>query len=118
MSADCLLELIESSLTEDKATDIVSISLREKTTLTDYMVIATGRSQRHVSAIADHVLECLKQNGQGPLGVEGLRHGDWVLIDSGDVIVHVFRQEVREFYNLEKMWSLDLPVSENIPSYI
>jgi ribosome-associated protein len=73
------------------------------------MVIATGRSQRHVAAIAEHLIAHLKKAGLPRVGVEGMQRGDWVLIDAGDIIVHVFRQEVREFYNLEKMWSAELP---------
>lgn len=75
-------------------------------------MIATGRSQRHVGAVAEHLIEHLKEQGHRPVGVEGMPRCDWVLIDAGDVIAHVFRQEVREFYNLEKMWSVELPASE------
>ncbi len=79
------------------------------------MVIASGRSQRHVSAIADHIMRTLKKNGHGKIAVEGLTACDWVLIDAGDVILHLFRPEVREFYNLEKMWSVDPVSGEAIP---
>ena len=106
-----LLELVTSSLDDDKASNIVTIDLRKKTILADYLVIATGRSQRHVGAVADHLIEYLKENKHRPIGVEGMPRCDWVLIDAADVIVHIFRQEVREFYNLEKMWSVELPVS-------
>lgn len=107
-----LLELIMSSLEDDKAIDIVAIDLRNKTILADYLVIATGRSQRHVGAVAERLIERLKESERRPVGVEGLPRCDWVLIDAGDVIAHVFRREVREFYNLEKMWSVEIPPSE------
>ena len=111
-----LLELVTSSLEDDKASDIVAIDIRNKTILADYLVIATGRSQRHVAAIAEHLIERLKENKWRPVGVEGMPRCDWVLIDAGDVIAHIFRQEVREFYNLEKMWSVELPASEQAVS--
>ena len=107
-----LLELITSSLEDDKAIDIVAIDLRNKTILADYLVIATGRSQRHVGAVAERLIERLKESERRPVGVEGLPRCDWVLIDAGDVIAHVFRREAREFYNLEKMWSVEIPPSE------
>ena len=88
-----------------KAEDTTSIDLRGKTTIADTMVVTSGRSNRHVGAVADRVLEDLRKAGLRNLRVEGMPHCDWVLIDAGDVIVHVFRPEVREFYNLEKMWS-------------
>ena len=102
-----LLNLITQCLEDAKAEDIVSINLKGKTAIGDLMVIATGRSNRHVGAIADQLIKKLKNNGYGRVHVEGLPHCDWVLIDSGDVIVHLFRPEVREFYNLEKIWSAD-----------
>ena len=87
-----------------KAEDTTSIDLRDKTTIADTMVVTSGRSNRHVGAVADRVLEDLRKAGVRNLRVEGMPHCDWVLIDAGDVLVHVFRPEVREFYNLEKMW--------------
>jgi len=98
-----------NSLSDAKAENIVSIDLLGKTSIGDYMVIASGRSQRHVGAIADQTCDKLRKQGYRDLRVEGLPQCDWVLIDAGDVIVHVFRPEVREFYNLEKMWSADRP---------
>jgi ribosome-associated protein len=92
-----------------KAEDVVEIDLTGKTSIADTMMIATGRSHRHVGAIAERVLEVLKDRGFGWARVEGLPACDWVLIDAGDVIVHVFRPEVRGFYNLEKMWGSDRP---------
>jgi ribosome-associated protein len=88
-----------------KAEDTLSIDLRGKTTIADSMVVTSGRSNRHVGAVADRVLEDLRKAGVPDARVEGMPHCDWVLIDAGDVIVHVFRPEVREFYNLEKMWA-------------
>ena len=88
-----------------KAEDIVNIDLTGKTSIADAMVVASGRSQRHVGSVADRVVKDLGEAGLRGVRVEGMRQGDWVLIDAGDVIVHVFRPEVRAFYNLEKMWS-------------
>ncbi|WP_091518756.1 ribosome silencing factor [Aerobium aerolatum] len=98
------LELVLASLDDSKAEDIVSINLQGKSTLGDYMVIASGRSHRHVAAVADHLISALKDAGLGFPRVEGMSGADWVLIDTGDIIVHIFRPEVREFYNIEKMW--------------
>jgi ribosome-associated protein len=99
------LRLVLLSLDDMKAEDTISIDLRGKTTIADTMVVTSGRSNRHVGAVADRVLEDLGKAGVPDLRVEGMPHCDWVLIDAGDVIVHVFRPEVREFYNLEKMWA-------------
>ena len=88
-----------------KAEDSVVIDLAGKSSIADYMVVTSGRSQRHVSAVAEHVIKDIKESGGGRIRVEGMRQGDWVLIDAGDVIVHVFRPEIRAFYSLEKMWS-------------
>lgn len=98
------LETVLASLDDSKAENIVSIDIQGKSSLGDYMVVASGRSQRHVAAVADHLIKALKDAGFGVPRVEGLANADWVLIDSGDIIVHVFRPEVREFYNIEKMW--------------
>jgi ribosome-associated protein len=98
-----------TSLEDAKAEDIVSIDLAGRTPLADHMIIASGRSDRHVGAIADHLIEALKKAGCRELRTQGLTHCDWVLIDGGDLIVHIFRPEVREFYNLEKLWSANAP---------
>lgn len=98
------LELALNSLDDSKAENIVSIDIQGKSPLADYMIIASGRSHRHVAAVADHLLRALKEAGLGAARVEGLSGADWVLIDTGDIIIHVFRPEVREFYNIEKMW--------------
>ncbi len=93
-----------TSLDDDKAQDIVSIPLAGKSTIADFMVIASGASSRQLMAMADHLERHLKDHGARPFGSEGSKTGDWILIDAGDVIVHLFRPEVREFYQLEKMW--------------
>ena len=99
------LRLILARLDDMKAEDTITINLTGKSSIADSMVVTSGRSNRHVGAIADRVLQGLKQAGLPDLRVEGMPHCDWVLIDAGDVIVHVFRPEVRAFYNLEKMWA-------------
>ena len=99
-----LLDLVLQSLDDDKAEDIVTIDLRGRTAMADTMVIASGRSSRQVSAIAQKLLDRLKERFRLSARAEGKDIGDWVLIDTGDVVVHVFRPEVREFYQLEKMW--------------
>jgi ribosome-associated protein len=101
--------LVLDTLSDAKAEDIVSIDLTGKTTVADTMVIASGRSQRHVGAVADQLMRKLKEAGIKNVGVEGLPLADWVLIDAGDIVVHIFRPEVRQFYNLEKMWSAERP---------
>ena len=105
-----LLKEIVHWLDEAKAEEVVTIDLAGKSSIGDFMVVATGRSNRHVGAIAEQVGRKLKDQGLGRVRVEGMEACDWVLIDTGDIIVHVFRDEVREFYNLEKMWSAERPV--------
>lgn len=110
--AEDLAELILNTLDDDKAQDVVAIDLTGKSSVTDYMVVASGRSQRHVSALADHLQRALKESGHGGrVRVEGMPACDWVLIDAGDVVTHIFRPEVREFYNLEKLWNVTSPSS-------
>lgn len=98
------LDLILASLDDSKAENIVPIDIQGKSSIGDHMVIASGRSHRHVAAVADHIIRALKDAGVGFPRVEGLASADWVVIDTGDIIVHLFRPEVREFYNIEKMW--------------
>ena len=105
-----LLKDIVHWLDEAKAEEVVTIDLAGKSSIGDFMVVATGRSDRHVGAIAEQIGRKLKEQGLGRIRVEGMEACDWVLIDTGDIIVHVFRDEVREFYNLEKMWSAERPV--------
>jgi ribosome-associated protein len=104
ISSDAILELVLTSLDDDKAEEIVAIDLRGKTAMADHMVICSGRSTRQVAAIAQKLLDRLKETFRLSARSEGKDVGDWVLIDTGDVVVHVFRPEVREFYQLEKMW--------------
>ncbi len=108
------MQAVLASLDEAKAEDIVSIDLQGKTTLADIMIIASGRSNVHVGAMADRVLKAFKEAGAPAPRIEGLPHCDWVLVDGGDVIVHLFRPEVRQFYNLEKMWGRDRPGERQI----
>src|SRR5579862_1997764 len=104
-----LLSRILNSLDDDKAEHIVTIDLEGRTSLADVLVIASGRSQRHVTATAEHLARRLKEAGYGTRPVGGLAGGDWVVVDAGDVIVHVFRPEVRTYYDLEGMWSVEEP---------
>jgi ribosome-associated protein len=100
-----LKDLILSSLDEDQAEDVVCIDLAGKSSLADAIIVASGRSHRHVAAIADHIVRKLKDAGVGRARVEGLPNADWVLIDAGDVVAHVFRPEVRAFYAIERIWT-------------
>jgi ribosome-associated protein len=105
LDAEEALRLVLARIDDMKAEDTVTIDLTGKSSLADFMVVTSGRSNRQVGAIADRVLKDLHEAGVGGVRVEGMPHCDWVLIDAGDVIVHVFRPEVRAFYNLEKMWA-------------
>lgn len=107
-SAAMLADIV-AWLDDAKAEDVVTIPLEGKSSLGDYMVVATGRSDRHVGAIADQLREKIKAASEQPVRVEGMNACDWVLLDTGDIIIHVFRPEVRDFYNLEKMWKADVP---------
>ncbi len=104
-----LLASIVAWLDDAKAEDVVTIPLEGKSSLGDYMIVATGRNERHVGAIAEQLREKIKASGEARVRVEGMSACDWVLIDTGDIILHVFRPEVREFYNLEKMWKTEIP---------
>lgn len=107
-----LRQLVMDSLDDDKAEDIVAIDLRNKSSIADWLIIASGRSARQVGAIADHLVERLKATFHRNYNIEGKRGGEWVLIDAGDVIIHLFQPEVRGVYNLEKMWSADFPEND------
>jgi ribosome-associated protein len=109
-----LENLILAKLDDDKAQDVVFIDLKGKSAMADGLVVASGRSHRHVGAMADHLLRSLKEAGYGRCRVEGLPSCDWVLIDTGDVIVHLFRPEVRAFYNIEKIWSVEPPANRAV----
>ncbi len=102
--AQTLLAQAEKILEDGKAEDLVAIDLQGKSDIADYLLIASGRSQRQIMALAQRLLDGLKAAGHGKIAIEGLRHGEWVLIDAGDVVVHLFRPETRAYYNLEKMW--------------
>ena len=108
-TSELLLDRILTSLKNDKAEDIVQIDLRGKSSIGDYMIVASGRSSRQVTAISEKLVDNIEKDFGRSSKVEGKNAGDWVLIDTGDVIVHVFRPEVREFYQLEKMWQ---PISQ------
>jgi ribosome-associated protein len=102
-----MIDVVLHTLDDAKAEDTVSVDIAGKSSLADNMVVTSGRSNRHVSAIADQLVKSLRDSGFGKPRIEGLPHADWVLVDAGDVIVHIFRPEVREFYNIEKMWQAD-----------
>ncbi len=107
MGADALHQLVLSQLDDDQAQEVVTIPLEGKSSIADHMVIASGRSTRQVASMAQKLAEVIKKAGFGHARVEGLPAADWVLIDAGDVVVHLFRPEVRTFYNLERMWSFE-----------
>lgn len=106
---------MEKTLDDDKAEDIAVIDLGDKTEIADFLVIASGTSRRQIGAMSDHLRERLKKVGLERVPVEGMAQCDWVLIDAGDVIVHLFRPEIRAFYNIEKMWSGPRPAPETPP---
>ena len=112
--ADKTLKLILSRLEDMKAEETITIDLHGKSAFSDYMIITTGRANRHVGAIAENVTKALKETGIKNIHVEGLPNCDWVLIDSGDVIVHVFRPEVREFYHLERLWMQNTATAKTV----
>jgi ribosome-associated protein len=102
-----MIDVVLQSLDDAKAEETVAIDITGKSALADHLVVTSGRSHRHVGAVADQLERDLREAGFGKPRIEGLPHCDWVLVDAGDVIVHIFRPEVREFYNLEKMWAAD-----------
>jgi ribosome-associated protein len=104
-NSESLTRLVLDALDDLKATDVRVLDVRQLTDVTDYMVVATGRSARQVSALAEHVQMVAKQRGVTPIGVEGLREGDWALVDLCDVVVHVMQPETRDTYQLEKLWA-------------
>ena len=101
-----IAKLVEDAMTDLKASDIVLLDVSTMTSITDYMIIASGTSDRHVRSIADKVVERAKQAGHAPLGVEGHEYGEWVLVDLGDVVVHVMQPATRDFYKLENLWGM------------
>jgi ribosome-associated protein len=112
---DALKAFIEKILDDHQAEEVVSIGLKGKSSIADYMMIASGRSTRQVIALAETLVQALKEKGVIGVRPEGIRQGDWVLIDAGDIIIHLFRPEVREFYNLEKMWEPDFEDANQTP---
>jgi ribosome-associated protein len=115
LDIDAAAQLVLTSLEDDKAEEIVTIDIRGKSSLADILVVASGRSARHVGALADHVMRKLKDVGFKDVKVEGLPQADWVLVDAGDIVVHLFRPEVRSFYHIEKIW-LGAPGPSALPS--
>ena len=115
-SAEALLTEVHAAMEEIKARDVTEIDVRGKTSVTDYMVVASGTSTRHVKSIADEVVRFAKKTGVMPLGVEGEREAEWVLVDLGDVIVHVMLPRVREYYALERLWTVGDQPPEDIES--
>ena len=109
MQAEQILKIVQNVLDERKGQNIIILDVRGKTSFTDYMVVVTGTSDRHLRSLCDHVAEKLKENGVIPLGIEGDLGSDWVLLDLGDVIVHAMSAQARGFYELEKLWSVDRP---------
>ena len=102
-----ILEKIHKVLSENKAINIIEISLERKSSIADFMIICSGTSNRHVISLSNYLVEALKKENLNTLNVEGKRNGDWVLVDAGDIIIHLFRGEVREYYGLERMWAED-----------
>ena len=109
LSPEALRDSVVDSLDGDKGEDIVTVDLTGRSSVADFLVIATGRSSRQVASMADHIVQRLESRIRGRAGIEGLPKGDWVLLDLGDVVVHLFRPEVRAFYAIEKMWGLEPP---------
>ena len=108
-----IAKTIHKVLSDNKAKNITKINLEKKSSIADYMIICSGTSNRHVISLSNYLVEALKKENLNTLNVEGVRNGDWVLVDAGDIIIHLFRSEVREYYGLEKMWA-----GEEINSYI
>ena len=102
-----LCNFIKKNLSKNKAQEITVINLKKKTSIADYMIICTGTSNRHITALSNYLSEDLKRLELNMLNIEGKRGGDWIIVDIGDIIIHLFRSEVREYYNLEKMWTIN-----------
>jgi len=115
MGPEDMRDFVEKSLDADKAFDVSTIDLSDQNALADYMIIASGTSSRHVAAIAEKIRERLSARGVKNIHIEGIRNADWVVLDAGDIIVHLFRPEVRDFYNIEKMWGAPMHVAVSTP---
>lgn len=113
MKVEALKKLAISTLEDLKAEDILVLDVKDKTTVTDWIVVASGSSSRHVKSIANSVMAAAKEAGGNPLGCEGQEDGEWVLVDLGDVIVHVMQRQAREYYDLESLWSVDIAHRQN-----
>ncbi|MBP6690721.1 MAG: ribosome silencing factor [Hyphomonadaceae bacterium] len=111
IDVEAATKVVLTSLEDDKAEEILAIDIRGKSSFADMLVIASGRSARHVGALAEHVMQKLKEAGVKDVRIEGMPQADWVLVDAGDVVVHLFRPEVRSFYNIEKIWAGATPDS-------
>lgn len=116
VNVDDATRVVLTSLEDDKAEDILAIDIRGKSSFADMLIVASGRSARHVGALADHVMRKLKDSGVKDVRVEGMPNCDWVLVDAGDVVVHLFRPEVRSFYNIEKIWAASPGPTPALPS--
>ncbi len=116
IDVDDATRVVLTSLEDDKAEDILAIDIRGKSSFADMLIVASGRSARHVGALADHVMRKLKESGVKEVRVEGMPNCDWVLVDAGDVVVHLFRPEVRSFYNIEKIWAASPGPTPALPS--
>lgn len=114
MNTKKLIDITLNTLNDAKALDVVLLNVTNLTSISDYMIIASGRSNRQVSGIADKVVEAAKENDIQPLGVEGRREGEWVLVDLGDIIVHIMHPEIREYYQLEKLWGIEAKQSGTV----
>jgi ribosome-associated protein len=114
MRTEQLRDLVMKALQDMKGLDIHALDVRGMTAITDFMIIASGTSDRHVKSLARNVLDQARAGGVKPMGVEGEQEGEWVLVDLGDVVVHIMRPQIRDFYNLEKLWSMEVPVAAPI----
>ena len=114
MTSKLLCKIIVTALEDLKATDIQIMDVKNLTTITDFMILASGNSSRQVKALADKAIETAKENNIMPLGTEGIQQGDWALVDLGDVIVHIMRPAIRDHYQLEKLWSVESRLSSSV----
>ena len=107
MQSNELMQVVVAAMADMKAVDVTTLNVAGFTSITDYMLIASGTSDRHVKSIADKIIEAVKTEGKSPLGVEGQDYGEWVLVDLGDVVAHIMQPRVRDFYKLENLWTID-----------